>query len=132
MSYVILIDMAIKHYRDLVAWQKAMGLVTLVYELTENWPREEQYGLTSQLRRAAVSVPSNIAESYGRRATQDFIRFLNIAHGSLMEVETQLQIGFELHFLKAEHLEKALAATTETGKIIFGLIQSVNRRAHSK
>jgi len=99
--------MAIKHYRDLVAWQEAMRLVKLVYRLTMNWPREEQYGLTSQLRRAAVSVPSNIAEGYGRRATQGFIRFLNIAHGSLMEVETQLQIGFELQFLKAEHLEKA-------------------------
>ncbi|MBN2080906.1 four helix bundle protein [bacterium] len=123
--------MSVKHYRDLVAWRKAMELVKQVYQLTVTWPKEEQYGLTSQVRRAAVSVPSNIAEGYGRRTSKEFIRFLNVAHGSLMEVETQLQIGYLLGFMPAAELDKLLDLTSETGKITFGLIQSAERRAQA-
>ena len=80
--------MGIKSYRDLVVWQKAMELVTDVYELTKSFPKEELYGLTSQIRRSAVSVPSNIAEGYGRNSTQDYIRFLQIACGLLYKTQT--------------------------------------------
>jgi four helix bundle protein len=78
---------------EIVVWQRAMDLVDEVYRVTRNWPREEVFGLTNQLRRAAVSVPSNIAEGQGRRIDGDFLRFLAIALGSLMEVKTQVHIG---------------------------------------
>ena len=87
-------------YRDLVAWQKAMDLVERVYLATNTFPREERYGLTSQIRRAVVSVPSNIAEGQGRRTTDDeLIRFLHISLGSLCELETQLELAVRLKFL---------------------------------
>ena len=79
----------VRSYRDLVVWQRAMELAQAVYELTGTWPREEIYGLTSQVRRAAVSVPSNIAEGQGRASTKEFLNYLSIAYGSLMECETQ-------------------------------------------
>ena len=78
--------MTVKNYQDLIGWQKAMDLVEVVYHLTKRFPSEELYGLTSQVRRAAVSVPSNIAEGQGRNSTNEFARFLSIAHGSLREV----------------------------------------------
>ena len=89
--------MAGKNYRDLIAWQKAMDLVEMVYKVTGQIPREELYGLTNQLRRAVVSIPSNIAEGQGRNSTNDFKRFLIISHGSLREVETQILIAERLH-----------------------------------
>ena len=79
----------IRTYRDLIVWQKSMALVTDVYRVTRVFPKNEQYGLTSQLRRCAVSIPSNIAEGYGRRASNDYLRFLSIANGSLFELQTQ-------------------------------------------
>jgi four helix bundle protein len=83
-------------YRDLVAWQKAMAFVTNIYKVSEIFPKHEIYGLTSQIRRAAVSVPSNIAEGQGRSFDKEFSKFLSNAQGSLMEVETQLQIAVNL------------------------------------
>ena len=85
--------MGIKSYRDLFVWQKAMELVTAVYAIPKVFPKEEQYGLTAQIRRSAVSVPSNIAEGYGRNSTLDYTRFLQIARGSLYELQTQLEIA---------------------------------------
>lgn len=79
--------MKVRNYQDLIVWQKAMDLVELVYAETKSFPREEIYGLTSQLRKAAVSIPSNIAEGQGRRTTADFVRHLSISYGSLREVE---------------------------------------------
>ena len=91
--------MAARNYRDLVAWQKAMDLVELVYRTTTGFPKHELYGLTSQIRRAAVSVPFNIAEGEGRSSSKkDFIRCLSIAYGSLREVETQALIGTRLGY----------------------------------
>ena len=84
--------MPVKTYEELEVWQKAMELVALIYRLTKGFPREEVYGLTSQLRRAAVSVPSNIAEGQGRRSTKEFLNHLSMARGSLLEVETQTEI----------------------------------------
>ncbi len=86
-------------YRDLVAWQKAMGLVTEVYRVTEQFPNREIYGLTRQVRDAAVSVPSNIAEGKGRQTKRDYLQFLYRARGSLLEAETQLEVGRNLGFL---------------------------------
>jgi len=109
-----------------MVWQKSMELVTDVYQHTRHWPTEELYGLTSQVRRAAVSVPSNIAEGHGRRSGREFVRFLNIAHGSLMEVETQLRIANDLGFLSARDLECMLKTTAEIGRVLYGLLQSVD------
>jgi four helix bundle protein len=91
-----------KSYQDLVAWQKAMDLVAEIYRLTRDFPKEEVYGLVSQLRRAAVSVPSNIAEGQGRRGPGEFKHFLRMSLGSLMEVETQIMIAARLHYLESE------------------------------
>jgi len=85
--------MGIKSYRDLFVWQKAMELVTAVYTITKDFPKEELYGLTAQIRRSAVSVPSNIAEGYGRKSTLEYIRLLQIACGSLYELQTQKAQG---------------------------------------
>ena len=91
--------MSVQSYRELIVWQKAIDLVVAIYRITQSFPREEAFGLTSQLRRAAVSIPSNIAEGQGRRSAKEFQRFLDIARGSLQEVETQLLIANRLHYL---------------------------------
>jgi four helix bundle protein len=85
--------MAVQSYRELIVWQKAMKLVQSIYSLTKDFPKEEVYALTSQIRRAAVSIPSNIAEGQGRDSTKEFLHHLSIAYGSLMEVETQILIA---------------------------------------
>src|SRR5258708_1498266 len=98
--------MAIKSYRDLETWQTAMGLVAQIYRVTKIFPKDELYSLTSQLRRAAVSVPSNIAEGQGRDSTKEFLHHLSIAHGSLCEVETQLLIAQRLEYLSGEEADR--------------------------
>ncbi|HEV8130576.1 MAG TPA: four helix bundle protein [Acidobacteriota bacterium] len=112
-------------YKDLVAWKKAMELVTEVYRSTGAFPREETYGLTSQLRRAAVSVPSNIAEGQGRRSKREFQQFLAQARGSLHEMETQILIGLNLHYLSQCESTSLLDRSAEVGRIINGLIASL-------
>ncbi len=94
--------MAIQSYRDLIVWQKSVEFVTRIYEMTRNFPPDERFGLTAQIRRCAVSIPSNIAEGYGRHTTKDYIRFLHISEGSLCEVQTQLLIAKNLNFLPSE------------------------------
>lgn len=120
--------MAVQSYRQLVAWQQAMELVKLVYRATQAFPRVEIYGLTSQLRRAAVSVPSNIAEGQGRKSTKDFLRHLSIAYGSLMEVETQILIAQEQIYLTPQQAENLLALTARTGRLINGLSNSLLKK----
>ena len=88
-----------KTYRDLIVWQKSMVLVTEVYKISKEFPNDETYGLTSQIRRCAVSIPSNIAEGYGRNSTNDYIHFLRIATGSLYELQTQMEIALNLHYI---------------------------------
>ncbi|MGA7462883.1 MAG: four helix bundle protein [Candidatus Korobacteraceae bacterium] len=114
-----------KSYRDLVAWQKAMDLVALIYRATASFPREEIYGLTSQLRRAAVSTPSNIAEGQGRHGVAEFRHFLHQACGSLMEVETQVLIAERLGFMNPDASHEVLNNCAEVGKILNGLIRSL-------
>jgi len=99
-------------YRDLKVWQKAMDLVVRIYELTRSFPQNEVYGLTSQLRRAAVSVPSNIAEGKGR-SDKDFSRFLLQARGSVWELETQVEIANRLRYLQAADAQELLAAASD-------------------
>ena len=96
--------MNVESHKDLDVWKRSMDLVTEVYRLTQKWPVEEKYGLTSQLRRAAVSIPSNIAEGSARGSTADFSRFLNIAQGSLAEVETQLEIACRVDLIDRSSL----------------------------
>ena len=112
-------------YRDLLTWQKAMGLVTNIYRATRAFPPEGLYGLTNQLRRAAVSVPSNIAEGQARRSRREFHRFLTIARGSLAEIETQLQIAGALGYLGDECVGALLAETGEIGRMLNGLLTSL-------
>ena len=116
-----------KSYRDLLAWQKAMDLVTAVYKVTASFPKEELYGLTSQLRRASVSVPSNIAEGQGRHGRAEFRHFLRQASGSLMELETQIMIAERLCYVGPESASQILHSSAEVGKILNGLIASLER-----
>ena len=119
--------MKVKNYQELIVWQKAMDLVEEVYVVSKSFPREEIYGLTSQLRRAAVSIPSNIAEGQGRRTTPDFLRHLSIAYGSLREVETQILIAARLRYRKDEECQDVLNLTGEVGRLLNGLMASLAR-----
>jgi four helix bundle protein len=123
----ILKKSTVRSCRDLVAWQKAMTMVTDIYRFTELFPKTEIYGLTAQLRRAAVSVPSNIAEGQGRSSTGEFRQFLGHARGSLLEVETQLQIALNLEYLNSEHCANLLGECFEVGKVLNGLIAALPR-----
>jgi len=114
--------MALKFYKDLVAWQKAMDLVTEIYRVTQKFPKHELFSLTSQLRRAAVSIPSNIAEGQGQLFKGDFKRFLGYARGSLSELETQIIISHNLDYLTEEEVTNLLDLATEVGRILNGLI----------
>ncbi len=110
-------------YRDLIAWQKAMELVTDIYRVTRTFPKEETYGLTSQLRRAAVSVPSNLAEGHGRNSTKEFHQFIGQSRGSLLEVETQIEIAINLGYLSKEAGQALMGKANEVGKITNGLLE---------
>ncbi|MFA5688612.1 MAG: four helix bundle protein [Kiritimatiellales bacterium] len=114
--------MEVKSYRDLIVWQKAMRFVTDIYRDTECFPKTEQFGLIPQIRRAAISVPSNIAEGYGRNSTADYLRFLQIARGSIYEVETQLEIALNLNYLSAARSEKLNEQSDEISRMLNGLI----------
>lgn len=116
-------------YQDLIAWRKAIELVTKIYQLTRAFPREEQYGLTNQLRRAAVSVPSNIAEGQARYSPKEFRLFLSHARGSLVEIETQLMIARNLRYGSTSEIRWLLDRTAELGKILNGLVRSIKSTA---
>lgn len=103
----------IKSFRDLIVWQKAMDLVEMIYTVTKQFPADERYALTSQLKRASGSVPSNIAEGYGRNSTADYIRFLQIVLGSLYEVQTQLELGCRLGFVGKDAMGNAFSLGVE-------------------
>ena len=115
-------------YRDLIAWQKAMVLVRSVYVVTASWPADERFGLTSQVCRAAVSVPANIAEGSGRSGSREFRHGLSVAHGSLCELETQLMIGIDLGLCESNLGNQVLDEAAEVGRIIRGLIRNLDGR----
>lgn len=115
-----------RSYRDLVAWKKAMALVAEVYRKTQGFPKDELYGLTSQMRRAAVSIPSNIAEGQGRRSRKEFQQFLGNARGSMIELETQVLIALDLKSLRQADADTLLQASAEAGRILNGLLASLD------
>lgn len=118
--------MAINSYRDILVWQQAMELVIAIYKSTEIWPKEEIYGLTSQVRRAAVSIPANIAEGYGRDTRGAYQQFLRIAQGSLKEVETHMLIAERLGFIRKEAIAPLMAMSESIGKLLRLLIRKLS------
>jgi four helix bundle protein len=118
----------IKTYRDLQIWQKSMILVVDIYKASKSFPNDETYGLTSQVRRCAVSIPSNIAEGYGRNSTSDYVRFLHIAEASLYEMQTQLVIALNLQYLKKNDFDKLYESSREIERMLSKLIKKLNRR----
>jgi four helix bundle protein len=119
-------------YRDLLVWERAMGLVGETYRLTATFPREERYGLVQQLRRAAVSIPSNIAEGHGREHLGDYLYHLSIANGSLMEVETQVLIAGRMTYLRKEDEVRLLSQAGEVSKMLSGLTRALKKRKLSR
>jgi four helix bundle protein len=120
--------MTVTSYRDLVVWQRAMDFVADCYRATARFPKTEVYGLSSQLQRAAVSVPSNIAEGQGRAHTREFLHHLSIARGSLCEAETQLQLAERLGYLLQPELQPLLASAAEIGRLLNGLMNALERK----
>jgi four helix bundle protein len=113
--------MEIKNYRDLRVWQSGMDLVVMVYEASEKFPSKEVYGLTSQIRRAAVSVPSNIAEGHTRESTKEYLHHLSITQASLAEVQTQIEIAFRLKYCTQDQLDKILTHSVSLTKQLYAL-----------
>ncbi len=120
----------IRSHRDLIVWQKSMDLVVNVYRATENFPKAEVYGLTSQIRRAVTSIPANIAEGQGRRLTKEFLYFLANARGSLWELDTLLEPAARLGFLSSEVHEELRSQLDEVGRMLNGLMRSVSNSAN--
>jgi four helix bundle protein len=115
---------AAKSFRDLIVWQRGIELATAIYRLTHDFPREEVYGLTAQLRRSAVSVPSNIAEGQGRLSTGEFRQFLGIARGSNCELQTQLEIARALGFGNVVQIDEAESLSHEVSKMISAILEA--------
>jgi four helix bundle protein len=116
-----------RHFRDLQIWQQSMALARMVYALTEGFPRREAFGLTSQIRRAAVSIPSNIAEGRGRTTDKSFALFLTQARGSLYELETQIELAGDLGFASRDQAAAVVAEAAEISRMIHGLLARLHR-----
>jgi four helix bundle protein len=117
-----------RSFEELLVWKRSMELAELVHRLTRQFPREELFGLTSQLRRAATSIPSNIAEGFGRINRREFRRFLLIARGSNCELQTQLKISKRLEYGSRESLDKAIALSDETGRMLYSLLEKLRAK----
>ena len=115
-------------FRDLLIWQKSMDLVTEIYQLTKSFPKEEIYGLSSQIRRSSVSIPSTIAEGYGRDGNNDYLRFLNISMSSLFEIQTQLEISFNLKYLSENQFNKINGESREIERMLSAFIRKIKGR----
>ncbi len=120
--------MSISSFRELKVWQLGMDLAERVYLLTNSFPKSETYGLTSQIRRSSVSIPSNLAEGHGRNSTKEFLQFIAIAFGSICELETQLLLSHRLNYINTDELETTSALLTETRKTIRGLQKALNEK----
>ena len=119
------------HYAELKVWQKSVAFVTQIYICTASFPKEEIYGLTSQIRRAAVSIPSNIAEGASRESSKDFLRFISISNGSLAELQTQLIIARNLGFINNEKLSAIRDTGEEIGRMLNGLQKTLQQKITS-
>lgn len=118
-------EQKIKTYRDLIVWQKGMDQVVEIYKATDGFPKSEMFGLSRQIRDAAVSVPCNIAEGYGRNSKADYVRFLHIAFGSLCEVQTQLEISKRLGYLKEDIVGQLVCNSQEVERLLWSLIRKL-------
>ena len=116
-----------KTFRDLLIWQKAMTLVTNCYSVSTNFPKEEQFGLTSQIRRCSVSIPSNISEGFGRGTNKDYHRFLKISLGSLFEFQTQIEIAYNLQYITEEKFNKLYEDSRELERMLSSFISKVKK-----
>ncbi|MBU2621638.1 MAG: four helix bundle protein [Proteobacteria bacterium] len=119
--------MRIKSYQDLEVWQKAMDLVVLCYKTSGSFPKNEVYGLASQLQRAAVSIPANIAEGRERQHSKEFLQYLSIAYGSLAELETHVHIARRIGYIEENQLHEMLEKTSEIGRMLNGLRKSIEK-----
>lgn len=117
-----------KTFRDLLIWQKSMRFVTDIYNESKSFPKEETFGLTSQIRRSAVSIPSNISEGFGREGVKDYLRFLNIAIASLYELQTQLEIAFNLKYIEKNKFDKLYALSREIERMLSSFIRSIKSK----
>ena len=113
-----------KHYRELIVWQKSMDLVEMIYKI--DYLNEERFGLSSQIRRSSISIPSNIAEGYGRNSTKDYIRFLQISKGSLYELQTQLEISYRLKYIDTE-FDRIYQISQQIDAMLQALINSLKK-----
>ena len=118
-----------KTFRDLLVWQKSMSFVTEIYKVSKSFPKEETFGLTSQLRRSAVSIPSNISEGYGREGVKDYLRFLNIAIASLFELQTQVEIAFNLEYLNKDKFDDLYELSREIERMLSSFIRSIKSKS---
>lgn len=114
-----------KTFRDLLIWQKAMTLVTNCYSISSSFPKEEMFGLTSQIRRCSISIPSNISEGYGRGTNKDYHRFLTISLGSLFEFQTQLEIAYNLQYTSVDNFKKLYEDTRELERMLSSFINKI-------
>ncbi|HYX28983.1 MAG TPA: four helix bundle protein [Pyrinomonadaceae bacterium] len=121
----------LKSYRDLLVWQKGIDLVVVTYRATAAFPKSETYGLTSQIRRAATSIPANIAEGYGRGSRKEYVQFLMVAQGSLKELETHFIVSEKLSYLTAAQTERLLSQTEELGRMLGALIRKLKSASTS-
>lgn len=121
-------DNRIKSYKELIVWQKAISLVSDVYAISKTFPNEEKFGLVNQLNRAVVSIPSNIAEGWGRESSKNYLQFLRISRGSLMEVETLIIISKNLNYINEDCFKKLSEQLEEVSKILQGLIKGVQQK----
>lgn len=117
-----------KTFRELIVWQKSMSFVTEIYKTSKSFPKEELFGLTSQMRRSAVSVPSNISEGFGRQGLNDYLRFLNIAIASLFELQTQVEISYNLEYITKEKFVKLYESLREIERMLSSLIRKLKQK----
>ena len=115
----------LQSYRDLLVWQKGIDLVVIAYKATSGFPKSETYGLISQIRRAATSIPANIAEGYGRGSRKEYLQFLQIAQGSLKELETHVIVSEKLFYLTSSQTKRVLTETDELGRMLGSLIRKL-------
>jgi four helix bundle protein len=118
----------LKNYKDLKVWQKAYKLCINIYKITSNFPTEEIYCLTSQIRRSSISIPSNTAEGYGRGTIKEYIRFLYVAYGSYCELETQLLLSYDLGYMIQENEDELLENAKEVERMLKALIKSLEKK----
>jgi four helix bundle protein len=118
----------LKNYKELIVWQKSYQLCIDIYRITKDFPKEEKFGLTSQIRRAVVSIPSNIAEGYGRKTTPEYIRALYVAYGSNCELETQILLSRDLGYITAEDMKRLQEGIGEVERMLKALIKSLEKK----